>query len=142
MLPPFCKQNHLLFIQPRWQPRTYFFNHYDVLFLMNLHSPSKSNTNSTQIRGFLLMCVSFTTGYFHTCVFCKECSLYPVVYSLLILGLVFSDCVVFYGDSFLWELHGEYGCSGNLADEKSLAASFGCPHSRGFCFFSRAVHSG
>ena len=30
-LPPFCKQN-LLFIQPRWQLRTYFFNHYNVLF--------------------------------------------------------------------------------------------------------------
>ena len=22
----FCKQNLLLFVQPRWQPRTYFFN--------------------------------------------------------------------------------------------------------------------
>ena len=43
-LRPFCKQNLLLFIQPRWQlRRTYFFNHYNVLF-MNLHSPSKSNT--------------------------------------------------------------------------------------------------
>ena len=32
-LPPFCKQNLLLFIQPRWQlRRTYFFNHYHVLF--------------------------------------------------------------------------------------------------------------
>jgi len=31
-LPPFCKQNLLLFIQPRWQLRTYFFNHYNVLF--------------------------------------------------------------------------------------------------------------
>ena len=31
-LPPFCKQN-LLYIQPRWQlRRTYFFNHYNVLF--------------------------------------------------------------------------------------------------------------
>jgi len=28
-----CKQNLLLFIQPRWQlRRTYFFNHYNVLF--------------------------------------------------------------------------------------------------------------
>ena len=32
-LPPFCKPNLLLFIQPRWQlRRTYFFNHYNVLF--------------------------------------------------------------------------------------------------------------
>ena len=31
-LPPFCKPNLLLFIQPRWQVRTYFFNHYNVLF--------------------------------------------------------------------------------------------------------------
>jgi len=35
------KHNLLLFIQPRWQLRIYFFN---VLFVMNLHSPSKSNT--------------------------------------------------------------------------------------------------
>jgi len=31
-LPPFCKQNLLLFIQPGWQLRTYFFSHYNVLF--------------------------------------------------------------------------------------------------------------
>ena len=32
-LPPVCKQNLLLFIQPRWQlRRTYLFNHYNVLF--------------------------------------------------------------------------------------------------------------
>jgi len=31
-LPPFCEQNLLLFIQPKWQlRRTYFFNHYNVL---------------------------------------------------------------------------------------------------------------
>ena len=30
--PPFCKPNLFLFIQPRWQLRTYFFNHYNVLF--------------------------------------------------------------------------------------------------------------
>jgi len=33
-------------------------------------------------------------------------SMQPIVYSLLILVSVFSDCVVFYGDWFLWELHG------------------------------------
>jgi len=42
--PPSCRQNLLLFIQPRWQPRTYFFNHCVVLFLMNLHLQSKPNT--------------------------------------------------------------------------------------------------
>jgi len=31
---------------PNLGGRTYFFNDYNVLFLMNLHSPSKSNTNS------------------------------------------------------------------------------------------------
>jgi len=32
-LPPFCKENLRLFIQPKWQLRkTYYFNHYDVLF--------------------------------------------------------------------------------------------------------------
>jgi len=44
---PLMMQNFLLFIQPRWQPRIYFYNNYNVLFLMNLHSPPKSNTNST-----------------------------------------------------------------------------------------------
>jgi len=58
-----------------WQPGTYIFNHYNVLFLMNLHSTSTSNTNSTQILHFILTCLSFTTGHFHTCVLCKECSL-------------------------------------------------------------------
>jgi len=29
-LPPFCKLNLLIFIQPRWQQRTYLFNHYNV----------------------------------------------------------------------------------------------------------------
>jgi len=29
---PFCKPNLLLFIQPKWQLRTYFFNNYGVLF--------------------------------------------------------------------------------------------------------------
>jgi len=47
--------------------RTYFFNNYIVFFLVNLHLPSKSNTNSTQILGFILICLSFTTSHFHTC---------------------------------------------------------------------------
>ena len=34
--------------------------------------------NSTQILGFILICLYFTTGHFHTCVvLCKECSLCP-----------------------------------------------------------------
>jgi len=62
------KQNLLLFIQPRWHPGTYFFNHCNVSFLMNyLHSPFKSDTDGTQILGFILICLSFTTGHFHTC---------------------------------------------------------------------------
>ena len=49
--------------------------------------------NSTQILGFILICLYFTTGYLHTCTLQR---LQPI--SLLILGSVFSDCVVFYGD--------------------------------------------
>ena len=89
--PFFCKQNLLPFIQSRWQPRTYFFNHYNVLFLMNLHSPSKSNT----ILGFILICLSFTTSHFHTRVLCKECSLYYIPF--LILGSVSATVSSFVG---------------------------------------------
>jgi len=73
--------------------RLYFFNKYYVLFLINLHSPTKSNANSTQIFGFIFICLSFTTGHFHTRVLCKEC--------ILILCSVFSgcDCVVCDGDT-------------------------------------------
>jgi len=56
-LPPFCKQNLLLFIQPRWQlRRTYFF-----------------------ILGFILICLYSTTGHFHTCVgyFAKNVAYFP-----------------------------------------------------------------
>ena len=62
----FCKQNLLIFIQPRWQPRRYLITIMSS-FLMNLHSPSKSNTNSTQILGFILIRLSPMTGHFHTC---------------------------------------------------------------------------
>ena len=41
-----------------------------------------------------MICLYFTTGHIHTCVLCKECSLV----AFLILGSVFSDCVIFYGD--------------------------------------------
>ena len=54
----------------------------------------KHKINSTQILGFILICLYFTTGHFRTRVLCKECSLFPI----LILGSVFSDCGVFYGD--------------------------------------------
>ena len=56
----------------------------------------KHKINSTQIVGLILICLYFTTGHFHTCVLCKECSRYL---PFLILGSVFSDYVVFYGDS-------------------------------------------
>ena len=56
----------------------------------------KHKINSIQILGFILICLFFTTGHFHTCILCKEYSLFP----FLILGSVFSDCVVFYGDYF------------------------------------------
>ena len=56
----------------------------------------KHKINSTQIVGLILIYLYFTTGHFHTCVLCKECSRYL---PFLILGSVFSDYVVFYGDS-------------------------------------------
>jgi len=49
--------------------------------------------NGTQILGFILICFYFTTGHFHTCTLQI---MQPI--SLLILGSVFSDCVVFYGN--------------------------------------------
>jgi len=57
----------------------------------------KHKINSTQILGLILICLYFTTGHFHTCILCKECSRYL---PFLILGSVFSDCVVFYGDIY------------------------------------------
>ena len=36
----------------------------------------KHKINSTQILGFILICLYFTTDHFHTCVLCKECSRY------------------------------------------------------------------
>jgi len=38
----------------------------------------KHKINSTQILGFIMICLFFTTGHFHTCVLCKECILFPV----------------------------------------------------------------
>ena len=49
--------------------------------------------NRIQILGFILICLYFTTGHFHTCTLQR---MQPI--SLLILGSVFSDCVVRYGD--------------------------------------------
>jgi len=66
---------------------------------MNLHSPSKSNTkiNSTQILGFILIMFVFCDWPFpHMCTLQRM----PPI-SLLILGSVFSDYVVFYGDFLL-----------------------------------------
>ena len=54
----------------------------------------KYKINSIQIFGFILICLYFTTGHFHPCVLCKECS----QLLFLIIGSVFSDCVVFYVD--------------------------------------------
>ena len=36
----------------------------------------KHKINSIQILVFILICLYFTTGRFHTCVLCKECSLF------------------------------------------------------------------
>ena len=37
----------------------------------------KHRRNSIQILGFILICLYFTTVHFHTCVLCKEYSLFP-----------------------------------------------------------------
>ena len=52
----------------------------------------KHKINSKQILGFIVICLYFTTGHLRACVHCKECSLF----AFLILGSVFSDCVVLY----------------------------------------------
>jgi len=53
----------------------------------------KHKINSIRILGFVLICLYFTTSHFHTCTL-QRMSPIP----LLILGSVFSDCVIFYGD--------------------------------------------
>ena len=66
--PCFCKQNLLLFVQPRWQRKTYFFNHYNVFVSMNFIAFTvqvKHKKNSTQILGFILTLLHFTTSHFH-----------------------------------------------------------------------------
>jgi len=53
-LTPFCKQNLLLFITPRWQlRRIYFFNHYDVFNEFAFTVQVKHKINSIQILGFI-----------------------------------------------------------------------------------------
>ena len=79
---PFCIQN-LLFTQPTWQPRT---NNYNVSFLMNLHSPFKSNTNSSLhkfLASFWYVCLS-RLPFPHPCrLLCKECSQFSLFNSWL-----------------------------------------------------------
>jgi len=49
----------------------------------------KHKLNSTQILGVILICLYFTTGHFHTCVLCKECSLFPSRLCRLLWGYHF-----------------------------------------------------
>ena len=58
-LPPFCKPNLLLFIQPRWQLRT--FSLITTMFCFNKFTfivQVKHKINSTQILGFIFWYVS------------------------------------------------------------------------------------
>ena len=74
-LPPFCKQTLLPFTQPRWQlRRTYFFYHYTVFneFAFTVQVKTQNKNYWLYFDMFV-----FTTGHFHTCVLCKECSLFP-----------------------------------------------------------------
>ena len=83
----------------------------------------KHKINSTQILGLILICLYFTTGRFHTCVLCKECSRYL---PFLILGSVFSDCVVFYGDTTLWNINVSKTQATNDKLQGSVAAYLRC----------------
>jgi len=64
-------------------------------FIFNEFALAVHVKHSTQILGFLLICLYFTTGHFHTCTLPR---MQPILYSLLILSSAFSNCVVFYGD--------------------------------------------
>jgi len=50
----------------------FYFNE----FAFTVQVKHKINRPSIQILGFILICLYFTTGRFHTCVLCKECSLF------------------------------------------------------------------
>ena len=50
----------------------FYFNE----FAFTVQVKRKINRPSIQILGFILICLYFTTGRFHTCVLCKECSLF------------------------------------------------------------------
>jgi len=68
-LPPFCKQNPLLFIQPRWQlRRTYFvitimFSFNEFAFTVQV----KHKINSIQILGFFDILVFYDWPFPHVC---------------------------------------------------------------------------
>jgi len=69
---------------------------------MNFHSPFKLNKiNSTQILGFIFVFYDWPFPHMY----------FAKTVALLILGSVFSDCVIFYGDCYkgvvkdIWE-HG------------------------------------
>jgi len=66
-----------------------------LCFIFNEFAFAVHVKHSTQILGFLLICLYFTTGHFHTCTLPR---MQPILYSLLILSSAFSNCVVFYGD--------------------------------------------
>ena len=72
LLSPFCKQNFLLFIQPKCSEEhisliTIMFCFNEFAFTVQV----KHKINSTQILGFILICFYFTTGHLHTRVLCK-----------------------------------------------------------------------
>ena len=69
-------------------------------------------------------------------------SMQPIVYSLLILVSVFSDCVVFYGDSFLWDCTGNTDALEILPMRKVWLQALAVLILVDSVFFSRAVHRG
>ena len=59
----------------RWQPRTYFINNYNVLFLINLYSPSRSAQIVHKfLASFWYVCLLWLA--ISTRILCKECSQY------------------------------------------------------------------
>jgi len=69
----------------------------------------KHKIDSTQILGFILICLYFATNHFHTCVLlCKECSQFPFNYWLSFQRL----CRLLWGCTYMGVKH---SCSAALA---------------------------
>jgi len=90
------RSNLLLSIQRSWLPRTYFFNHYIVLFLNEFASTVQMRIKFNFWLYFHSL--SFTTGHFYLWVVCKNIYVYIPVMSCFFpvnFSSVFCDRVIF-----------------------------------------------